>query len=58
MGRSASDGVVDSNLKVFGSDNLYVVGACVFPTSSDANVTFTAMALANRLADHLTIGSH
>lgn len=58
MGRSPSDGVVDSNLKVFGSDNLYVVGACVFPTSSDANVTFTAMALANRLADHLTIGSH
>ena len=54
MGHSPADGVVDSNLRVFGASNLYVAGAAVFPTSSAANVTFTAMALASRLAAHLS----
>lgn len=53
MGRSAKDGVVDGNLKVFDTQNLYVVGASTFRTGSNANVTFTAMALSARLADHL-----
>jgi choline dehydrogenase-like flavoprotein len=53
MARDPSDGVVDGDLKVFGTDNLFVLGACTFPTNSDANVTFTGMALACRLADHL-----
>ncbi len=57
MGTSAEDGVVDRDLRVFGTENLYVGGASVFRTTSNANVTFTALALATRLVDHLTSGS-
>jgi choline dehydrogenase-like flavoprotein len=54
MGTSAADGVVDSSCKVFGTRNLYVAGAAVFPCASFANPTYTAMAIARRLCDHLT----
>ncbi|HEY3852376.1 MAG TPA: GMC family oxidoreductase [Steroidobacteraceae bacterium] len=54
MGKSAGDGVVDSDCKVFGTENLYVAGAAVFPCASFANPTYTAMALARRLCDRLT----
>jgi choline dehydrogenase-like flavoprotein len=57
MGASAQDGVVDSNMKVFGSDNLYVGGAAVYPFSGFGNPTYTAMALGMRLSDHL-VGQH
>lgn len=53
MASTASEGVVDSNLRVFGTNNLYVAGAAVFPTTGFANPTFTAIALGLRLADHL-----
>jgi choline dehydrogenase-like flavoprotein len=53
MGHHARDGVVDRELRVFGTTNLYVAGAAVFRTSSYANPTFTAMALTSRLADQL-----
>ena len=53
MADSEAVGVVDSNCKVFGTQNLYVAGAAVFPSSSFANPTFTAMALARRLSKHL-----
>lgn len=53
MGHDASDGVVDSELRVFGTRNLFVAGAAVFRTSSYANPTFTAMALTARLAERL-----
>jgi len=53
MGHHARDGVVDSDLRVFGTSNLYVAGAAVFRTSSYANPTFTAMALTARLAEQL-----
>jgi choline dehydrogenase-like flavoprotein len=53
MAESEARGVVDSNCKVFGTENLYVAGAAVFPSSSFANPTFTAMALARRLSKHL-----
>ncbi|MGE0350786.1 GMC oxidoreductase [Hydrogenophaga sp.] len=53
MGHHPRDGVVDSDLRVFGTTNLYVAGAAVFRTSSYANPTFTAMALTARLADRL-----
>lgn len=46
-------GVVDSNCRVHGIDNLYVAGSSVFPTSNAANPTLTIVALALRLADHL-----
>lgn len=54
MADSAERGVVDRNLCVFGSDNLYVTGAGTFPTTSNANTTFTAVAFTTRLVDHLT----
>jgi choline dehydrogenase-like flavoprotein len=50
MSDSLETGVVDRNLQVFGTKNLFVAGAAVFPTSSYANPTYTALALANRLA--------
>jgi choline dehydrogenase-like flavoprotein len=53
MGKTAAEGVVDNSCKVFGTDNLFVAGASVFRTSGRANPTFSAVALALRLADHL-----
>lgn len=53
MANRAADGVVDADLKVFGVDNLYVSGACVFPTAGTCNPTLTVVALSLRLADHL-----
>lgn len=53
MGWSERDGVVDSDLRVFGTDNLFVLGASVFRTTSNANTTFLALALATRLARHM-----
>jgi choline dehydrogenase-like flavoprotein len=55
MGWSEQDGVVDKNLRVFGTDNLYVGGASVFRTSSNANTTFTALVFATRLVDHIAV---
>jgi choline dehydrogenase-like flavoprotein len=45
-----SQGVVDPNLRIHGTRNAYVVGSAVFPSMGAANPTFTAMALAVRLA--------
>jgi choline dehydrogenase-like flavoprotein len=53
IGRSDDEGVVDSDCKVFGVDNLYVAGSSVFPTGSHANPTLMILALAIRLADTL-----
>jgi hypothetical protein len=53
MGRDPDEGLVDSNLRVFGTENLYVAGASVFPSAGFANPTLTAIALALRLAGHL-----
>lgn len=53
MGHHPRDGVVDRDLRVFGTHNLYVAGAAVFRTSGYANPTFTALALTARLAERL-----
>jgi hypothetical protein len=50
MGLSPATSVVDPDLRIHGVKNLYVCGASVFPSSGCANPTFTAMALAVRLA--------
>jgi hypothetical protein len=50
MANSRRDGVVDRDLKVFGTSNLHVVGAAVYPTTGQANPTLTAIALGLRLA--------
>jgi hypothetical protein len=51
MSSTPEDGVVDDNCKVWGTTNIYVLGASVFPSSSHANSTFTALALATRFAE-------
>lgn len=53
IGANSETGFVDLNLKVFDIDNLYIAGATVFPSAGFANPTFTAIALALRLCDHL-----
>lgn len=53
MAATSKHGVVDSNLKVFGTDNLYMAGASVFPTGGGCNPTFTLTMLATRLGNHL-----
>jgi choline dehydrogenase-like flavoprotein len=50
MAATDRDGVVDADCRVFGAANLFVAGSSVFPTSSAANPTLTAVALALRLA--------
>ena len=54
MASSATTGVVDRELRCFGSDNLYVASSAVLPTSGQANPTLTVMALGMRLAEHLS----
>jgi choline dehydrogenase-like flavoprotein len=54
MDQSERLGVVDTDCRVHGVNNLYVAGSAVFPTSGQANPTLMAVALAARLADHLT----
>jgi choline dehydrogenase-like flavoprotein len=54
MSSRPDDGVVDANLRVWGTDNLYVGTASVFPTSSHSNPTLTLLALCSRLVDHVT----
>lgn len=53
MAESAERGVVDKNCQVFGTDNLFIAGSSVFPTSGWANPTLTIMAMSVRLGDHL-----
>ena len=53
MGKSSEDGVVDASSRPFGVDNMYVAGSAVFPSSSYANPTFTALALTLDVVDHI-----
>ena len=50
MGYSKKNGVVDKNCKVFGTNNLFIAGSSVFPTSGHANPTFTIVALSLKLS--------
>jgi choline dehydrogenase-like flavoprotein len=54
MSRDPAGGVVDVDLQVHGVPGLFVLGGSVFPTSGYANPTLTIVALAMRLAEHLT----
>jgi hypothetical protein len=57
--RMAADGtgVVDTDLKFLGYQNLYACDNSVFPVSPAANPSLTLAALALRLASHLNAGS-
>jgi choline dehydrogenase-like flavoprotein len=53
MSKTKHSGVVDTNLKVHGVDNLFCAGSSVFPTYSWVNPTMTIVAMSARLADHI-----
>ena len=53
MGNYPRTSVVDRNLQVHGTNNLFVAGSAVFVTSGSANPTLTLSALSLRLADYL-----
>ena len=53
MATSADQGVVDADCRVFGTSNLYVAGAAVYPVSGFANPTFHAIALGLRIGSHI-----
>jgi choline dehydrogenase-like flavoprotein len=53
MSDSPESGVVDSNCRVHGIENLYIGGSSVFSSAGVSNPTYTIVQLALRLADHL-----
>ena len=53
MADSPTEGVVDRNLKVHGSKNLYVAGSAVFASGGHTNPTLPIVQLSLRLANHL-----
>jgi hypothetical protein len=54
MSDSPSEGVVNTDLKVWDTDNMYICSCAVFPTSSHSNPTLTMLALGARLVNHLS----
>lgn len=57
MAQSSDRGVCDRDLKVFGTDNLWVCDGSALPSSGYANTGLMIGALALRLADHLLAAS-
>jgi choline dehydrogenase-like flavoprotein len=53
MAHDPESGSVDPNLRLFGTENLFIASTSVFPSLGAANPTYTAMALGLRLADYL-----
>lgn len=53
MHEDPSRGVVDPQCRVHGVANLFIAGSSVFPTAGNHTPTFTIVALAIRLAEHL-----
>jgi choline dehydrogenase-like flavoprotein len=53
MGADPVTSVVDRDLRVHGTANLYVAGSAVFATSGAAHPTLLIAALSHRLGDHL-----
>ncbi len=53
MHKNLKYGVVDSNCKVHGSENLYIAGSSIFTTGGHNNPTLPIVQLSLRLADHL-----
>jgi choline dehydrogenase-like flavoprotein len=55
MAASPQSGVVDPQCRVWDTSNVWIAGAAVFPSSSFANCTLTALALTARLADQIEL---
>ncbi|KAI1758620.1 long-chain fatty alcohol dehydrogenase [Hypoxylon sp. FL1150] len=53
MSSTSADGVVDDRGKVWGTENVYVADASVFPSASGVNPMVTVMAIADRIARSL-----
>ena len=53
MSDSPDQGIVDQNLRVHGTRNLYVGGSSVFPSGGYANSTLTIVQLSVRLSDEI-----
>ena len=54
MGDNQSNSVVDKNLKVHNTENLYILGSSTFTTGGHSNPTFSIVQFSLRLADHLS----
>ncbi len=54
MGFSELNSVVDKNLKINNTKNIFICGSSVFPINGITNPTWTIMTLANRLAKYLS----
>jgi choline dehydrogenase-like flavoprotein len=54
MGLDPRSGVVDRDQRSFAVENLYIADGSVLPTQGSANPALTIMALAARLAEHLS----
>ena len=57
MGLTEQVGVTDKDMRVHGTDNLYVCSNAAFPSGAAVNPTLTLTAMAYRLADHLITSS-
>ena len=53
MGKDKSNSVVDENLKVHETENLFVCGSSTFTSGGHANPTLSIVQLSLKLADHL-----
>lgn len=53
MSATSTDGVVNPDCMIFGTTNIFVAGASIFPSGGMANPTFTALALAARIGDRI-----
>ena len=56
MSADPKRGVVDADCRMHGIANLLVAGSSVFPSCSPINPTYTIVALALRMADHIKAG--
>jgi choline dehydrogenase-like flavoprotein len=54
MSNDPATGVVDTDLRLHALSNTYICSGAVFPTSGFSNPTHTLLALAVRLAEHLS----
>ena len=53
IGHRPLEAVTDAFGRVHDTDNLYVAGPALFPSSGAVNPTFTLTALASRQAEHI-----